>query len=177
MDAGAKRNSMKAITLYQPWASALFAGLKTHETRSWRTNYRGTLIIHASKSVPKKVWSSYSYTSLTNRVLRAAKVSELPEASIIGCCQLVDCVPTEDVMGKRYPYALAKEEVKFGDYSPGRFAWRLEKFMELDPIPCRGARGLWTPTKRQLDEMTMQLLVSPLLLSLVEGGRHAKRSK
>ena len=40
---------MKAISLHQPWASAVAIGIKTHETRSWRTNYLGPLAIHAAK--------------------------------------------------------------------------------------------------------------------------------
>lgn len=38
---------MKAITLHQPWASLVAEGVKTIETRSWSTKYRGPLVIHA----------------------------------------------------------------------------------------------------------------------------------
>jgi len=34
---------MKALTLYQPFASLVALGLKQVETRSWRTSYRGPL--------------------------------------------------------------------------------------------------------------------------------------
>lgn len=40
---------MKAITIWQPWASAIAHGLKGIETRSWGTKYRGLLAIHAAK--------------------------------------------------------------------------------------------------------------------------------
>jgi len=40
---------MKAITLYQPWASLLAIGPKKHETRSWKTKHRGWIAIHAAK--------------------------------------------------------------------------------------------------------------------------------
>jgi len=36
---------MKAITLCQPWASAIAVGLKVYETRSWKTSYRGPLAV------------------------------------------------------------------------------------------------------------------------------------
>lgn len=39
---------MYAITLYQPWASAVVLGLKQYETRSWPTNARGIVAIHAA---------------------------------------------------------------------------------------------------------------------------------
>ena len=42
---------MKAFTLTQPWASLIALLLKTFETRSWKTKYRGPLLIHASRQV------------------------------------------------------------------------------------------------------------------------------
>lgn len=38
---------MKALTLHQPWATLVALGIKTVETRSWYTPYRGPLAIHA----------------------------------------------------------------------------------------------------------------------------------
>lgn len=40
---------MKAITIWQPWASLLAHGMKQYETRSWATKYRGPIAIHAAK--------------------------------------------------------------------------------------------------------------------------------
>jgi hypothetical protein len=42
---------MKAITLYQPWATLVAMGKKRIETRSWSTNYRGSLAIHAGQNM------------------------------------------------------------------------------------------------------------------------------
>jgi hypothetical protein len=38
---------MKVLTLKQPWATLVANGLKEYEFRSWKTNYRGKLLIHA----------------------------------------------------------------------------------------------------------------------------------
>jgi len=43
---------MKAITLWQPWASLLATEAKQYETRSWATKYRGLIAIHAAKKNP-----------------------------------------------------------------------------------------------------------------------------
>src|SRR5258708_5270609 len=43
---------VKALTLWQPWASLIAVGAKTIETRSWSTSYRGPLAIHAAKRKP-----------------------------------------------------------------------------------------------------------------------------
>lgn len=39
---------MKAITLWQPWASLVATGAKIIETRSWGTRHRGPIAIHAA---------------------------------------------------------------------------------------------------------------------------------
>ena len=39
---------MKVLSLKEPWASLIAAGVKSIETRSWQTSYRGELAIHAS---------------------------------------------------------------------------------------------------------------------------------
>lgn len=39
---------MKAITIWQPWATLLPLGIKLYETRSWATSYRGPIAIHAA---------------------------------------------------------------------------------------------------------------------------------
>ncbi len=46
---------MKALTLWQPWASLIAIGAKSIETRSWATPYRGRLAIHAAARKPE-VW-------------------------------------------------------------------------------------------------------------------------
>ena len=49
---GGNIDNMKAITVIQPWASLLAEGAKLYETRSWKTNYRGEILIHAGKKDP-----------------------------------------------------------------------------------------------------------------------------
>lgn len=43
---------LRAITLHQPWATLVALGVKTIETRSWPTKYRGRILIHAAKRTP-----------------------------------------------------------------------------------------------------------------------------
>ncbi|MBA4191270.1 MAG: hypothetical protein C0467_25085 [Planctomycetaceae bacterium] len=40
---------MVAISVKQPWAALLVAGVKTVEVRTWQTRRRGRVLIHASK--------------------------------------------------------------------------------------------------------------------------------
>jgi hypothetical protein len=49
--------SMKAISVQQPWAWLIVAGLKKVENRSWPTDHRGRMAIHASSRLALKSWS------------------------------------------------------------------------------------------------------------------------
>ena len=44
---------MKALTIKEPWATLIIEGYKEYEFRSWKTNYRGKILIHAGKSIEK----------------------------------------------------------------------------------------------------------------------------
>jgi hypothetical protein len=41
---------MKPLSIRQPWAWAIVAGLKRYENRTWTTPYRRPLLIHAGQS-------------------------------------------------------------------------------------------------------------------------------
>ena len=44
---------MKAISLWQPWASLWCSRRKVHETRHWRCSHRGWPLVHAGKHFEK----------------------------------------------------------------------------------------------------------------------------
>ena len=130
---------MKAISLWQPWASAVAIGAKNYETRSWRTSFRGTLAIHAAK---KRSPAGKVFFTQHHAVFARAGIHYFEDLSF-GCvlltCQLGDCVATEVLRG-----SISDTELAFGDYSDGRFAWRLVDVQRLaTPVPARGAQGFW----------------------------------
>jgi hypothetical protein len=125
---------MRAISLWQPWASAIPLGLKHFETRLWSTEYRGPLIIHAAKGI-NRVQRFFWRSELTLGRLPA----RLPLGGLVAIVDLVSCRPTDEV--KLYVTAI---ERLYGDYSPGRFAWGFENIRPIvDPIPWRGAQGFF----------------------------------
>ena len=125
---------MKAITLYQPWASLVAIGAKTIETRPLSTKYRGPLAIHAAKKATV-VDDPYYRSVLSSAGLAYDK---LPLGAIVATCNLVDCPQITNANCPCYP------EYAFSDFKPGLYAW---KFMDIKPIsapiPARGYRGLW----------------------------------
>lgn len=128
---------MKALSMTQPWAQAVFLGLKHYETRSWYTNYRGPLLIHAAKNFPKAAQEF----ARTERALGRGN-SRLALGAIIGWVELVEVYQAEVLIQLGRVTGL---EHLYGDYSPGRWAWEFQQPLLLSqPVPYRGALGLFT---------------------------------
>ena len=109
--------SMKVLTVCQPWATLLVAGIKDVENRSWRTDYRGCLGIHAGSHVDHDALDAYGHLL----------DDDLPLEALIGSVTLVDCV---------------KDSSRWS--SPGPWHWILtdpEKLARPRPMP--GQVGLW----------------------------------
>ncbi len=152
---------MKALTLWQPWAFLIFRmlkhvfpqrPLKRIETRSWNTNFRGRIAIHAAKY--KKIDSE-----VYQEIKQALKASGADVAvvqidyleygipadqfgAVVGTVEIIDCVPIEQLYGTEYDTPL---ERACGGWSPGRYGWILKDPLLYDkPIPATGRQGLWT---------------------------------
>jgi activating signal cointegrator 1 len=133
---------MKAITLHQPWATLVVRGLKRYETRSWNTDYRGPLLIHASSRWDKALQAiarSFPFKHVID------DPDNLPRGWIIGMVQVVRTLRTEEWVRYNPQYA-DSDEYYFGDFNKGRWAWELGKPILFEtPIPAKGALSLWRP--------------------------------
>ena len=56
---------MKVLTLKQPWATLVAEGIKRYEFRSWKTNYRGKILIHAGIGIDKEAMKKFAGLNLT----------------------------------------------------------------------------------------------------------------
>jgi hypothetical protein len=189
---------VKVLSLWQPWASLIALGVKTIETRSWATKYRGPLGIHAAKHR----WESYDTLIGDYQVIglrndhdalfgpdvdgKGRPRVDMPLGAIVATCELVDCLPVErartldeiyEEAAKRAPtdrhlgepcavvhiandrkphlqlrvgnavlrhVSDASDQLPYGDFAPGRFAWLLADIKPLDPpVPATGHQGLW----------------------------------
>lgn len=138
---------MKALSLWQPWASLIAIGAKSIETRSWETLYRGPLAIHAAKKDGILLGDGFLNARQAFRDLGLQDSPQLPHGAIVATCELVDCLlitPTGLERGSvRIPFPSFAEQ-SFGNYTPGRFAWLLANVQRLEtPIPCVGRQRLF----------------------------------
>jgi hypothetical protein len=139
---------MYALTLTQPWATLVATGAKAVETRSWYVgpNPRGRatqplglrIAIHAAMGFPRDAQELVA----TEPFLSALRVEYpgmdpvgiigmLPRGEVIATAVVLHCVTVEHLA--KSPH-LTAQELAFGDYSPGRFAWRLWDVQRL-PLP------------------------------------------
>lgn len=137
---------MKAISLWQPWASLIAIGAKRIETRHWETRYRGQLAIHAAKKWNRDLSETCCEPEFQS-ALKAGGVwpPSLPFGAIVATVELYDCILIHHAApGALDLRLLSGHEEAFGNYADGRFAWRLRSVRRLvTPIPYRGAQGLF----------------------------------
>lgn len=122
---------MKVISIKQPWASLIVAGYKKFEFRTWKTSYRGEILIHASKISDKKNLTRFEELNLT-----------YPTGQIIGKAYLSDCL----VMTREFEDRLISENslVYGANHNRGGYAFKFSNVEKLDkPININGNLGLW----------------------------------
>ena len=128
---------MKVLSLTEPFATLIKEKKKFVETRSWKTNYRGELYIHASKTKMAKKDKEDEY------LMALVSNKSFSYGYIICKCKLVDCI----YMTKEYVENMKKhhhQEYICGEYEEGRYAWILESIEPLEcPIPAKGKLSIW----------------------------------
>lgn len=159
---------MKAITVLEPWASLIAYGAKTIETRSWKTNYRGILAIHASSSNraiknPMQYGALPAYIRLQYEVYNHQKSKYLSYdfnlGSIIAIVKLVDCQKIVQIIDEKIGKYIVHnnkillengaeinngyDEYLLGDYTIGNYAWMLRDVRKIIPVTAQGRQRLW----------------------------------
>ena len=142
---------MRAITLHQPWASLIAAWIKWCETRSWPApqSLWGTRIaIHAALRPVSKT------AAVAALITRGGFDEPLPLGVVVATARLVDCGQIIDDAGDggrvlRLTGGDNNEDVLvhddgMGDYSIGRWVWRLADVVPLEiPVPALGRQRIW----------------------------------
>jgi len=107
---------MKALSIKEPWSSLIIEGEKTIELRTWRTNYRGIILIHRSGR----------------------------GGGIVGTMEIVDIV--EFVSLDQFRSLRDKHHAPDTFYQERLCGWILKNAKPVEFIPCKGRLGLWEPS-------------------------------
>lgn len=106
---------MKALSIHPSYAAGIFSGIKTVECRTWRTDYRGDIVICST----------------------AKKIKHTIPGHALCVAKLADIVPFTRKHLK--PAMMVSSE-----YRPGLYAWLLEDIRIIEPVPVKGKLSLWT---------------------------------
>ena len=121
---------MKVLTLKQPWASLVANGYKVYEFRSWKTNYRGEILIHAGCGVDKEYLEKVKDYGI-----------EFPKKKILCKVVLEDCIEIDDDFNKKIK---SLDNNVYGSKNREGYAWKLGKVTKLDiPDEVNAQLGLW----------------------------------
>jgi hypothetical protein len=115
---------LRALSLRQPWAWLVVNGHKDIENRSWRTNHRGPLLIHASRN--RSLTTSKNLSAIEKKY-RVRLPRDFDLGGIVGIVDVVDCL-------KRHP-----SKWKFR----GSWGWVLENPRRLPFRQCKGTVGFF----------------------------------
>lgn len=124
---------MKVISIKQPFASLIAEGLKEYEFRTWKTNYRGKLLIHASKTKDKEALKRFEKYNLDYKF-----------GCIIAEVNLTDCIKIDDdfrkILKDKNPLVYKNVINKTGTE---KYAFKIENVKKILPIYVNGKLGLW----------------------------------
>lgn len=115
---------MKAITLWQPWASLIADGLKQIETRPRAWGYEGVIAIHAGLLVDPVACQRFGYAAET-----------IPRGAVLAIAYKSPSL--------QFPHALCPPDI-YGDFRPGRYGYPLMNISKLAaPLAAKGKQGFW----------------------------------
>jgi hypothetical protein len=148
---GSMIQTMKAISLWQPFSGLWVNGDKKIETRGWPTSLRGVIAVHSTQfhKLPHEVymgiWLAMGHTendypgSFLYYQERACGSCSF--GHVLGEVMIEDCVPIEKLYGSKWDTPM---ERAMGDWTPGRFGWITDYHVKYaNPVPAKGKQGFW----------------------------------
>lgn len=124
---------MKVITVKQPWATLIAKGYKEYEFRTWKTTYRGDILIHAGKGVDKEAIKRFEHLKLT-----------YPAGCIIAKAKLTDCIYVDDNFRSE---VVQKNPLVYRGIATKKdwkgYGFKLEDVEEISHIKISGKLSLW----------------------------------
>lgn len=123
---------MKVLTIKQPFASLIVEGYKEYEFRTWKTKYRGPLLIHAGLGVDKEAMKRYEKLNLN-----------YPKGKIIAKVNLTDCIEVDNNLKsklKEKNYLVYQGAI---NSNKKEYAFKLENVEKIEEISIKGKLSFW----------------------------------
>jgi hypothetical protein len=81
------------ISIRQPWAHLVASGQKDIENRTWKTNFRGRVLVHASQSLSRRQYDEcIAFMAGRGVKVELPAYADIPKGGIVGEVEIVDCV-------------------------------------------------------------------------------------
>jgi hypothetical protein len=126
-----------ALSVRQPWAHLIVTGRKSVELRSWSTDYRGVLWIHASSKVDIPAAAAHGLTQCFH-------------GGFVGRVILSAIMP----MDQDRWVAWRDKHLDRGPYKAGQYGWLLTSPIPLrTPLTAPGRQRLFSPETDVLDDL------------------------
>ena len=125
---------MKVITIKEPFATLIAEGYKEYEFRTWRTKYRGEILIHAGKGIDRKAMEIFKHLNL-----------KYSSGKLIAKAVLTDCIKIDNQARKmledKNEHLVYSSIIKHTDWDG--YGFKLENIEKIDPIEINGKLSLW----------------------------------
>jgi hypothetical protein len=141
-------SDFRALSIQQPWASAIAYGPKRVENRTWSAPpwiIGQTIALHASKGpdwdAPEKAWIAAGLVPYRYGDPRKAWTASLVLGAVVALAEVTGCHHATGcpVSGGDAPWPLCSPWA-----ARGQFHIVLDHVRPLRiPVPCKGALGLW----------------------------------
>lgn len=124
---------MKVITIKQPWATLIAKGYKKYEFRTWKTKYRGDILIHAGKGVDKKAMKKFEHLNL-----------QYPSGCILAKAKITDCISVDTKFreflkeNNSLVYSSIIKHIEWDGYG-----FKIDDVKEIKHIYVNGKLSLW----------------------------------
>eukprot|EP00927_Polykrikos_kofoidii_P064127 TRINITY_DN5917_c0_g1_i1.p1 TRINITY_DN5917_c0_g1~~TRINITY_DN5917_c0_g1_i1.p1 ORF type:complete len:894 (+),score=168.51 TRINITY_DN5917_c0_g1_i1:157-2682(+) len=151
---GDDADSGQCLSMYQPWASLLVQGFKRAEGRSWKTDHRGRLWIHAAAKPPdqadiKSVEDRYREIYKSRGIPTPAMPSEgsgYPTSALLGCVDIEQCWSNEEYRSVLKSDPSMPPEENDNDY----IFWCLRPRRLVVPVKMAGDHKIWRLPKASM---------------------------
>lgn len=122
---------MKALSIRQPWAWLIVQGYKDIENRTWRTNFRGRVLVHASKGMTQAEYDDACVTAhyAGMDVEKFPQPVYLDRGGIVGAVTITDCIAPEN---RRSDWHMG-----------GSFGFKLDAAIPFPFVECKGRLGFF----------------------------------